>query len=104
MVQDKNAKLKGRFLEKIGTYRPSTTNEYLVFNNTRYDEWLKLGAIPSPRMAKLYREFLVKNPEAKTATTATTEAAPKKAKAPKAEAPVAAKKKPAAAAKSTKSK
>jgi len=110
MVQDKNAKLKGRFLEKIGTYRPSKTSEYFVLDTARYDEWLKLGAIPSPRMAKVFKDFLKKNPATKDAAAPAATDKTKTAKVALAAAPAKKKtaEKPSAgekpAAKSTKGK
>lgn len=82
MVQKKGAKLTGKFLEKIGTYQPGVTKSLFEMKADRYHAWIALGAQVSPRLAKVYKDFLKTNPEAKALAEAS---APVKAtKAPKA--------------------
>jgi small subunit ribosomal protein S16 len=88
-VADKYAKLNGRFIEKLGTLRLSsagattkkdanTSERYVLeLNSARYQHWVKLGAQPSPRMAKIVKDFKILSGEAETV-------APKAEKAAKA--------------------
>jgi small subunit ribosomal protein S16 len=55
MVAEKSAALGGRFIEKLGTYVPSTAKEALVFNKDRYDFWLSKGAQASDRVKLLMK-------------------------------------------------
>ncbi len=52
MVADKDARLTGRFIEKLGTYTPGSKAP-LQFKQDRYDHWVKLGAQPSDRLKKV---------------------------------------------------
>jgi small subunit ribosomal protein S16 len=55
-VADKAAKLTGRFIEKIGTYKPGKGQQGLLKIDTdRLDHWTKLGAQPSERVEKLIK-------------------------------------------------
>jgi len=96
MVSEKDAKLTGRFLEKIGIYVPRPGKEgkdSLQIDSERFTYWTKLGAQPSPRLATLLKTHKID-----LGATATP-AAPKEAKVAKpatAAAPKAAK--PASAA------
>lgn len=100
-VADKYAKLTGRHLEKIGIYRPSTKKAEFTLDTTRYSFWVSKGAIASPRVEKLLKDFKVDLNAAPVAATekapAAKAAAPKAAPA-KAAAPKAAAKAPAKAA------
>lgn len=80
-VADKYAKLTGRHLEKIGIYRPSTKKAEFTLDTTRYSFWVSKGAIASPRVEKLLKDFKV---DLNAAPAAATEKAPAKAAAPKA--------------------
>ncbi len=90
MVQEKGSKLRGRFLEKIGTYQPTNTKIPLLIKPERLTEWVSKGAVVSPRLAKIYKDYLKANPEALAASApAATEKTAKKAAAPKAAKPAA---------------
>ena len=55
-VADKNAKLTGRFIEKIGIYVPGKDKAKLNIDMERFAHWVKLGAQPSPRVTKLIKD------------------------------------------------
>jgi small subunit ribosomal protein S16 len=65
-VSEKGAKLKGRFLEKLGTYKPSTSKADFDFNPYRYSYWISKGAQSSPRVLKLLKDQKVEIPAAGT--------------------------------------
>jgi small subunit ribosomal protein S16 len=46
----------GRFIEKIGTYDPSSEPAKFVINEERWAHWMKLGAKPSETLEALYRK------------------------------------------------
>lgn len=52
-VADKAAKLRGRFLEKLGIYKPSKTTPIFTLNEERYNFWVSKGAVPTERVKKL---------------------------------------------------
>lgn len=54
VVADKDAKLTGRYLERIGIYAPNTKQE-LSLEQDRFDYWLGKGAQPSPRVLKVLK-------------------------------------------------
>jgi small subunit ribosomal protein S16 len=105
VVADSRYPRDGRFIEKVGTYDPMLTKENpkrVVLAEERVKHWLKIGAQPSDRMARIlhaanlgpkveYRETPKKSaPRAKTQERLKSEAAAAEAaaKAP-AEAPAA---------------
>ena len=51
-VADKDAKLTGRFLERVGTYKPGTSG-FFQLNRERFDYWVSKGAQLSDRVGKL---------------------------------------------------
>jgi small subunit ribosomal protein S16 len=58
MVANARDKVKGRFLEKIGLYKPAkTADEKTIFdvNKERYAHWVSKGAQPTPRMKLLMK-------------------------------------------------
>lgn len=55
-VADKNAKLTGRFIEKLGIYVPGNGTAQLNIDLERYAHWVKLGAQPSPRVKKILKD------------------------------------------------
>jgi small subunit ribosomal protein S16 len=57
MVADKAASLGGRFIEKLGTFVPSTAKSSFNFNKERFEFWLSKGAQPSDRVKLLMRTF-----------------------------------------------
>jgi small subunit ribosomal protein S16 len=54
-VAEKGAKLTGRFLEKIGAYKPGKTNGYFNINEERLQYWVSKGAQPSERLKTLLK-------------------------------------------------
>jgi small subunit ribosomal protein S16 len=60
MVANKRAALGGRFIEKLGTFTPSTKSSgNLEINKDRYDYWLSKGAQPSDRVKLLMKTLAV---------------------------------------------
>jgi small subunit ribosomal protein S16 len=47
----------GRFIEKLGTYNPRTEPEMLQLDGDRLEHWLKVGARPSERVARLIKTW-----------------------------------------------
>jgi len=54
VVADKDAALTGRYLERIGIYRPKSKQE-LTLEQERFDYWVSKGAQPSPRVLKVIK-------------------------------------------------
>ena len=55
VVADSRSPRDGRFIEKLGTYNPmveKTHPERLVMKTERIQHWLKMGALPSERIAR----------------------------------------------------
>ena len=55
-VADQDCKLRGRFLERVGIYKPGKTNGFLKIEKDRYDFWVSKGAIPTERVQKLVKD------------------------------------------------
>jgi small subunit ribosomal protein S16 len=100
LVTDKDSRLTGRFIEKVGIYTPpkaaSRSNpkrdESLDLRVERFQHWVLKGAQPSPRLMALVKKM---NPAALAVKNEAVAAAPKaapKAKEPAAKKPTAAKK------------
>ena len=45
----------GRYLEDVGIYDPTRTPERIELRSERVEHWLKVGAKPSPTVAKVLR-------------------------------------------------
>jgi small subunit ribosomal protein S16 len=96
LVTDKDSRLTGRFIEKIGIYTPPkaasrnnpTRGESIDLKVERFQHWVKTGAQPSPRLMALVKKL---SPGAYAVPAAATTTEPKKVS--KTEAPA---KKPAA--------
>jgi small subunit ribosomal protein S16 len=55
VVADARSPRDGRFIEKLGTYNPMVDKghpERLVMKTERIQHWLKLGALPTDRIAR----------------------------------------------------
>jgi len=55
VVADSRSPRDGRFIEKLGTYNPMVDKghpERLVMKTERIQHWLKLGALPTDRIAR----------------------------------------------------
>jgi len=55
-VADNASRLGGRYLEKIGNYRPGEKG-YMTLDEERYAHWLAQGALPTPRVKKLFKDY-----------------------------------------------
>jgi small subunit ribosomal protein S16 len=55
VVADKDAPLGGKYLERVGLYRPKSKQQELVVEQERFDYWVSKGAKPSPRVLKVLR-------------------------------------------------
>lgn len=56
VVADKRYPRDGRFIEKVGTYDPrlpSNDEKRVVLNKERIEHWIKMGAKPSDRIARM---------------------------------------------------
>jgi small subunit ribosomal protein S16 len=62
IVADARAPRDGRFIEKIGTYNPSTNPASIVLNDDRAFHWLMNGAQPSDTVKAMlsYRGIMLK--------------------------------------------
>jgi small subunit ribosomal protein S16 len=74
MVAEKDAKLTGRFIEKLGIYKPGKEKDEFHIDTERYTHWVKKGATPSPRIESLIREQLALGAAANTSAVAKKEA------------------------------
>ena len=70
-VADQDAPLGGRFLEKLGTYKPGKESSVFALNEERYNYWVSKGAVVSDRLKKVISTQ-------KKLATAPKAAAPKK--------------------------
>ncbi len=55
VVADSRSPRDGRFIEKLGTYNPMLDKDHpdrIVMKNERVEHWLKVGALPSERVAR----------------------------------------------------
>ena len=55
-VADQDAPLRGRFLEKLGTYKPGTATGFFTIDEERYSYWVSKGAVVSERVKKLLKD------------------------------------------------
>ncbi len=58
VVADQRRSLRGRFIERIGFYNPIATGneEALRIDTDRLEHWVRQGAKPSDRVARLYKQ------------------------------------------------
>ena|SRR5579864_6111185 len=59
VVADSRSPRDGRFIEKLGTYNPMLDRghkERVVLKTERIQHWLKMGALPSERVARFLGE------------------------------------------------
>ena len=52
VAHSRNAR-DGAYIESLGTYRPIESSDQILINVTRFDEWIKMGAIPSQTVTQL---------------------------------------------------
>jgi len=97
VVADKRMPRDGRYIERLGTYNPMMANDdekRVVLNQERIEHWMKEGAKPSDRVARLMAKAGIGEmpkwdespkksaPKAKAAADAAAEAAAAPAPAP----------------------
>jgi small subunit ribosomal protein S16 len=56
VAADTRAPRDGRFLEKLGTYDPLSTDKRLELKTDRVEYWLGVGAQPTDTVARLLRK------------------------------------------------
>jgi len=57
VVADSRSPRDGRFIERIGTFNPMLPKDHaerLKFDEERVKHWLKMGATPSDRLARMF--------------------------------------------------
>lgn len=52
VAHSRNAR-DGAYIESLGTYRPIESSDQILINVVRFDEWIKMGAIPSQTVKQL---------------------------------------------------
>ncbi len=52
VAHSRNAR-DGAYIESLGTYRPVESSDQILINVARFDEWIKMGAIPSQTVKQL---------------------------------------------------
>lgn len=57
VAQDVNMARNGRFLEKLGIYNPRTSPSFLEMKSDRINLWLDKGAVPTPPVRALLRQY-----------------------------------------------
>ncbi len=55
IASDARSPRDGRFLEKLGTYDPSSEPSKVTLNHARVQYWLGVGALPTETVARLLR-------------------------------------------------
>ena len=74
VAADARSPRNGRFIEIIGTYEPRQDPSRIIIDNERAAHWIKSGAQPTDRVAKLLK---IAAADAATAAASTPEAAAK---------------------------
>jgi small subunit ribosomal protein S16 len=66
LVADQRRSIRGRFIERVGFFNPVAAGkeEGLNLDTERYDHWVSQGAIPSERVAQLYKRAKTESSEA----------------------------------------
>ena len=57
VVDEKNSKIDGRFIQQIGYYDPSKQPVLLKMDIEAYEKWVGNGAQPSDTVASLFKKF-----------------------------------------------
>ncbi|MCX4239207.1 30S ribosomal protein S16 [Paraliomyxa miuraensis] len=65
VASDARSPRDGRFLEKLGTYDPTTEPSTVALNHSRVQYWLGVGAQPTETVARLLRRHPDPAPAAK---------------------------------------
>ena len=74
VAADSRSPRNGRFIEIIGTYEPRQDPSRIVIDNERAAHWIRSGAQPTDRVAKLLK---IAAADAATSAASTPEAAAK---------------------------
>ena len=56
VVVDSRSPRDGAYIESLGYYNPLAKDLEVNINNERYEEWLKLGAVPTLVVKKLIKK------------------------------------------------
>ncbi len=58
LVADQRRSIRGRFIERIGFFNPMArgNEETLRLDTERWEHWVGLGASPSDRVKRLYKQ------------------------------------------------
>lgn len=56
VVQEHTAPIKGKFVESIGLYRPTTPEKDFTIDSERVKYWISVGACPSDTVATLLKK------------------------------------------------
>ena len=59
VVADSRAPRDGRFIEIIGNYDPLRESEKFKVDAQKASHWIKLGAMPTERLAKHFKEIKI---------------------------------------------
>ena len=83
VVADARSPRDGRFIEQLGTYDPhvADTNSRVTLKPDRVKHWLGVGALPSEKVAVLFKKYM-KKWEEKVAADAAPPAPPAETPAP----------------------
>lgn len=54
VVADSDSPLTGRYLERLGIYKPNA-KQPITFEQERFDYWVSKGAQPTPRVLKVLK-------------------------------------------------
>jgi len=57
VVTPVRSKLKGKYIDLLGTYDPHDPQNKLDINLSLYQEWIKKGALPTPTISKLIKKL-----------------------------------------------
>ena len=57
VVDERNSKLNGSFVEQLGYYDPSQNPKLLKVDLEKYDKWVSQGAQPSDTVKSLAKKF-----------------------------------------------
>ena len=56
VVAEYTSSVKGKYIELLGNYKPSTTNKDVSFKKDRIEYWISKGAKPSESAASLLKK------------------------------------------------
>lgn len=56
VVAEKDNPIKGKFLEVLGNYNPTSNPKKIDIDKDRIKYWISVGAIPTPSCASLFKK------------------------------------------------